>query len=50
VASPIGGMGVHLKLNDPAQRTVLGKDPFRSADERVDRLTARMVGLRIARM
>jgi proteasome accessory factor A len=43
-------MGVHLKLNDPAQRTVLGKDPFRSADERVDRLTARMVGLRIARM
>ena len=29
---------VHLKLNDQAQRTVLCKDPFRSQDERVDRL------------
>ena len=29
---------VHLKLNDQAQRTVLCKDPFRSVDERVDRL------------
>jgi proteasome accessory factor A len=33
---------VHLKLNDRAQLTVLCKDPFRSADERVDRLIARM--------
>ncbi|MFZ0192383.1 MAG: Pup--protein ligase [Streptosporangiaceae bacterium] len=33
---------VHLKLHDQAQRTVLCKDPFRSADERVDRLIARM--------
>jgi proteasome accessory factor A len=31
---------VHLKLNDQAQRTVLCKDPFRSHDERVDRLIA----------
>ena len=31
---------VHLKLNDQAQRTVLCKDPFRSSDERVDRLIA----------
>ncbi len=29
---------VHLKLNDQAQRTVLVKDPFRSRDERVERL------------
>ena len=29
---------VHLKLNDQAQRTVLCKDPFRSYDERVERL------------
>jgi proteasome accessory factor A len=29
---------VHLKLNDQAQRTVMCKDPFRSHDERVDRL------------
>jgi proteasome accessory factor A len=29
---------VHLKLNDQAQRTVLCKDPFRSQDERVQRL------------
>jgi proteasome accessory factor A len=29
---------VHLKLNDQAQRTVLCKDPFRSHDERVERL------------
>ena len=41
---------VHLKLNDPAQRNVLCRDPFRSADERVDRLIASMVDLRIARM
>jgi proteasome accessory factor A len=33
---------VHLKLNDQAQQTVLCKDPFRSVDERVDRLIARM--------
>ena len=29
---------VHLKLNDQAQRTVMCKDPFRSEDERVDKL------------
>ena len=29
---------VHLKLNDQAQRTVLCKDPFRSEDERVNKL------------
>ena len=29
---------VHLKLNDQAQRTVLCKDPFRSRDERVEKL------------
>jgi len=29
---------VHLKLNDQAQRTVLCKDPFRSHDQRVDKL------------
>jgi len=29
---------VHLKLNDQAQRTVLCKDPFRSEDERVEKL------------
>jgi proteasome accessory factor A len=33
---------VHLKLNDQAQRTVLCKDPFRSDDERVDKLIASM--------
>jgi proteasome accessory factor A len=33
---------VHLKLNDQAQGTLLLKDPFRSADERVDRLIASM--------
>ncbi|GGD25578.1 Pup--protein ligase [Nocardioides daphniae] len=33
---------VHLKLNDQAQRTVLCKDPFRSEDERVERLIAGM--------
>ena len=31
---------VHLKLNDQAQRTVLCKDPFKSQDDRVDRLIA----------
>jgi len=31
---------VHLKLNDQAQRTVLCKDPFKAADERVDKLIA----------
>ena len=30
--------GVHLKLNDQAQRTVLCKDPFRAHDERVQKL------------
>ena len=29
---------VHLKLNDQAQRTVLLKDPFKSHDDRVERL------------
>ena len=33
---------VHLKLNDQAQRTVLCKDPFRSVDERVQRLIESM--------
>ena len=31
---------VHLKLNDQAQRTVLCIDPFKSRDERVERLIA----------
>lgn len=31
---------VHLKLNDQAQRTVLCKDPFRSHDDRVEKLIA----------
>ena len=31
---------VHLKLNDQGQRTVLCKDPFKSHDERVDKLIA----------
>ena len=31
---------VHLKLNDQAQRTVLCKDPFKSVDERVEKLIA----------
>ncbi|MFI6349384.1 Pup--protein ligase [Streptomyces sp. NPDC050560] len=33
---------VHLKLNDQAQRTVLCKDPFRSEDDRVEKLIAGM--------
>jgi proteasome accessory factor A len=33
---------VHLKLNDQAQRTVLCKDPFRSHDDRVEKLIASM--------
>jgi proteasome accessory factor A len=33
---------VHLKLNDQAQRTVLCKDPFKSVDDRVERLIASM--------
>ena len=33
---------VHLTLHDQAPLTVLCKDPFRSVDERVDRLIARM--------
>jgi len=33
---------VHLKLNDQAQRTVLCKDPFRSVDERVEKLISSM--------
>jgi proteasome accessory factor A len=33
---------VHLKLNDQAQRTVLCKDPFRSEDDRVQKLIASM--------
>ena len=31
---------VHLKLNDQAQRTVLCKDPFKSIDDRVEKLIA----------
>ncbi|HJQ77081.1 MAG TPA: Pup--protein ligase [Acidimicrobiia bacterium] len=31
---------VHLKLNDQAQRTVMCKDPFKSEDERVEKLIA----------
>ena len=31
---------VHLKLNDQAQRTVLCKDPFKSQDDRVEKLIA----------
>ncbi len=31
---------VHLKLNDQAQRTVLCRDPFRSVDDRVEKLIA----------
>ena len=31
---------VHIKLNDQAQRTVLCKDPFKSKDERVEKLIA----------
>ena len=37
---------VHLKLNDQAQRTVLCKDPFRSQDERVEKLIASHVSAR----
>ncbi|MYS81825.1 Pup--protein ligase [Embleya scabrispora] len=33
---------VHLKLNDQAQRTVLCKDPFRSVDDRVEKLISSM--------
>jgi proteasome accessory factor A len=33
---------VHLKLNDQAQRTVLCKDPFKSRDERVEKLIESM--------
>ncbi len=33
---------VHLKLNDQAQRTVLCKDPFKSVDDRVEKLIASM--------
>ena len=33
---------MHLKLNDQAQRTVVCKDPFRSVDERVERLLGSM--------
>lgn len=33
---------VHLKVNDAAARTVLCSDPFRSHDERVDRLIENM--------
>lgn len=31
---------VHLKLNDETQRTILCKDPFKSHDERVEKLIA----------
>jgi len=33
---------VHLKLNDQSARTILCKDPFRSVDDRVERLIASM--------
>lgn len=33
---------VHLKLNDQTQRTLLLKDPFKSVDERVERLLGAM--------
>ena len=33
---------VHLKLNDQTQATVLCKDPFKSEDERVRKLIARL--------
>ncbi len=33
---------VHLKLNDQAQRTVLCKDPFKSVDDRVEKLIESM--------
>ncbi|WP_153503738.1 Pup--protein ligase [Cumulibacter manganitolerans] len=33
---------VHLKLNDQAARTILCRDPFKSVDERVDRLIETM--------
>ena len=33
---------VHLKLNDQAQRTVLCKDPFKSVDDRVEKLIQSM--------
>ena len=31
---------VHLKINDQTQKTVLCKDPFKSRDERVEKLIA----------
>ncbi len=34
------GSWLHLKVNDQTQRTVLCKDPFRSHDERVEKLIA----------
>jgi hypothetical protein len=34
--------GHQVALNDQAQRTVLCKDPFRSVDERVEKLIAGM--------
>ena len=37
---------VHLKLNDQAQRTVLCKDPFKSRDERVEKLIASLCSRR----
>ena len=37
---------VHLKLNDQAQRTVLCKDPFKSRDDRVERLIASLCSAR----
>lgn len=33
---------LHLKLNDQSQRTILLKDPFKSHDERVDKLIANL--------
>src|SRR6201999_3504865 len=41
---------VHLKLNDQAQRTVLCKDPFKSKDERVEKLIASLRGVAMDRL
>ena len=41
---------VHLKLNDQAQRTVLLKDPFRSHDDRVEKLIEALVVCRTPRL
>ena len=40
--------GCITKLNDQAQRTVLCKDPFRSVDERVEKLIASMLKAQVS--